>query len=119
VVRLSFYLVTAGSIREGMDEMLTILAALGGLVLGVPLASFPFMMVYAIAYSIFLTIFPWLPQNPSAHQILISNLCVYVLWCVAWTLLAKSARAPKWLLAFLFTVPLPSIWIMHAWQLSG
>jgi hypothetical protein len=96
-----------------------ICAALSGLVVGVPLALFPFMMAYAVAYHICLTIYPSLPQNPSAHQFLVSNLCVYAIWCGAWTWLAISARAPKWLLVFLFTVPLPSIFIAYDWQSSG
>jgi hypothetical protein len=98
--------------------MAIILAALGGLVAGVPLTLYPFLMAYAVAYHVLWIAFPSLPRDPSAHQFLVFNLCFYAIWCGAVTLLATSARAPKWLLAFLLTVPLPSIYIAYAWQSS-
>ena len=101
-----------------MEDLKRVAAVIGGLVAGVPASLYPFIMGYAIVYHYIQTVFPSLPQNPSAQQMLILTLSLYAIWACVVLLFVRSARTLKPAHLFFLVVPLPSILIVYAWQTS-
>jgi hypothetical protein len=87
------------------------------------LLAFPFMLVHVnMEYGIH-TLFPSLPRDPSALEMLLSSILLYVVWFGVLMLIVKRDSRLSATNLFLFMLPLPPIVIeqilFHSSLMSG
>ena len=100
-----------------MKELKMVGALIGGAAIGVGL-SFPFIMAYVYIFYGIRTLFPSLPHDPSAKELLPFLLGFYAIWFSAVMLLVRRAGQFEAVHLFLIVLPWPSIVIEQMWQSS-
>jgi hypothetical protein len=84
------------------------LGAVPGIVAGF-LLTFPFMLAHVnIEYGVH-SFFPALPRDPSALEMLLSSIILYVVWFGVLTLIVKRQGRLSAIILFLLVLPLPPL----------